>query len=1032
MAERRVYAAAEEPLRKFGTDPAGGLTLDAVRKSRETYGANRLTPPEKDPLWKQYLEKFTDPTIIILCACAVIAFGVGVYRGEMPWDGVAVLVAVMLATTGSTWSEYKANKAFELLKQDSDSIPVKLTRGGQFHTVVSGELVAGDLIHIEGGDRIPADAVLLHSVDLMIDQSLWNGESKPAHKGSDDPELVGGTFAVTGSGVAVVTAVGDGTKLGNLASALGKGFACPDRAHRKVYKEEGKCEVCGQALDERKEPDTPLQEKLAGLAGQISVWGWFTACFIFLGLFGAAVFAGKLGDIAPAWRTGLGYFVGAAAALTAVLLALRLKGWTRTILWGAIAGIGGALVLTVVVHLGGRNFLDVFKLVLDYFMVAVTIVVVAVPEGLPMAVFIALGFGMRKIRQDNNLVRKMLAVETIGSATVICCDKTGTLTKNQMEVHDVYLDGRHLTGRDVLSAKDTPSFELLSAACAVNSTAEVEHTDGQVRFVGNRTEGALLLWLERMGLKYQDIRERMPIHSRVCFTADRKMMTTLTGNDACTNCASCPVDGIAAEASSVCAERDGCRLVFTKGAPERVVPLCTHAHVAGGQVRPIAESQKQVGETIEAMARKAVRPLAIAYRLERRGDVPSSEDAAKGLEGGLTLLAVVGMTDPVREDVPEALRTCRSAGIDVKMITGDHPATAEAVAREIEMLGRDDVVLRREEFAAKSDEEVKALLPRLRVLSRAEPDDKRRLVELLQEQGHVVAVTGDGTNDAPALERANVGIAMGQRGTDVAKEASDIVLTDDNFGSIVRAVHWGRTLYENIQKFLQFQLTVNLSALGVALISPIVATLFPNIGFQVMPLTVLQYLWINLIMDTLAALAFGLEPPRPEAMSTKPRDRNEPFLTRTMLMNVIVLGGYFIGLLLLLQATDLLGVSKLGLGEEAAKAAAASVVFNSYVWFQIFHMFNARSVIAGRSAFTGITQSRSFFYVMGFVIVIQFLFVQFGGHILHTVPLPPLVWVKIILLGSTALVVGEALRFVQRRMLARGGRPVAAAASASA
>jgi len=1008
-------------LHKFGTDPVRGLTTDQVEKSRREHGANRLTPPEKDPLWKQWLEKFTDPTIIILCVCAAIAIAVGVIEGQIPWDGVAILVAVSLATAGSTWSEYKADKAFELLKRDSDNIPVKVTRNAQFHTLSSNDLVVGDLIRIEGGDKIPADAVLLQSVDLMLDESLMTGEPDPVHKGAREPALIGGTHAIIGSGLAVVTAVGDRTELGSLASALGKPFVCPNPEHLKIYREAGQCEVpgCGRELEERAEGETPLQRRLAGLADQISIWGTFAAVFIFIALVGSKVVAllreAGLSSGTEVWQQLLTPQIWPLIVF-AVLGVLGLKTlsvenkklWMT--LWAICVVVAGVIAWTT----GGQ---EAVKAVLKFFMVAVTIIVVAVPEGLPMAIFIALGLGMRKIREDNNLVRKMVAAETIGSATVICTDKTGTLTKNQMAVAEVFFRGKRLTDQGVLSVKEMPGFDLLSMACTVNSTAEVEHLNGQVRFVGNPTEGALLVWLERQGVNYQELRSRMPIHSRVCFTADRKMMTSMTGNDACTECASCPLECAGADVSTIFAEKDGCRMVFTKGAPEKVLPLCAHVYVDEMNRKPLAECRQEIDGIVKTMAQQAIRPLAIACRVHPRNNAPSGDDPAQDTEKELTLLAIVGMVDPVREDVPEAVRACGRAGIEVKMITGDHPLTARAVAQRIDMLAANDVELTGEEFAEKSDAEVRELLPRLRIISRARPvESKARLVGLLQEQGCVVAVTGDGTNDAPALKKADVGISMGLKGTDVAKEASDIVLTDDNFGSIVRAVHWGRTLYENLQKFLQFQLTVNLSALGVAFVSPIVATLFPNAGFQIQPLTVLQYLWINLIMDTLAAIAFGLEPPRPEAMSQPPKNPKEPFLTKVMLSNILVLGTYFIALILVLQATDLLGLGKFKgvVSDERFALMSASVVFNSYVWFQIFHMFNARSVMLGRSAFANITRSRSFFMIMGFVVVMQVALVQFGGAALNTAPLPLSVWLKIMLLGASAVVVGELLRYVQR------------------
>jgi P-type Ca2+ transporter type 2C len=1037
MSLKNIYPQAQEYLNRFKTDSVRGLTTDQVEKNRHEYGANQLTQPEKNPLWKQWLEKFTDPTIIILCVCAAIAILVGIIEGNIPWDGVAILVAVSLATAGGTWSEYKADKAFELLKQDSDNIPVKVTRNGQFHTIKNNDLVVGDLIHIEGGDKIPADAFLLQSVDLMVDQSLFNGEPDPAHKGGNDPKLIGGTHAVIGSGLAVVTSVGDKSELGILASALGEGYVCPNSQHQKIYSKEGICEVagCGQELKARAEEElTPLQKRLAGLADQISVWGTFAAVIIFIALVASKVIAlmrdTGVSSATDVWHQMITPQIWPLIVF-AVLGALGLKALSleNKKLWMSL-WTSCVLVLAIVAWVSGGQI--AITSVLRFFMVAVTIIVVAVPEGLPMAIFIALGLGMRKIREDNNLVRKMVAAETIGSATVICTDKTGTLTKNQMAVAEVFFCGKHAKGDEIFSLKNVPGFDLLSIGCAANSTAEIEHLDGQVRFVGNPTEGALLLWLEKQGLNYQELRSHMPIYSRVCFTADRKMMTSMTGHDVCSECSSCPLEDVGVDLSAIVTQKDGCRMVFTKGAPEKVLPKCTHVYVDENTRKPIDQIRKEIDHTVKTMAEKAIRPLALCYRAHNRDEVPSGENAAREVEKDLTLLAIVGMTDPVRDDVPMAIQACGDAGIEVKMITGDHPLTAHAVAERIGMLKQGDVELTGEEFEAKSDSEISKILPQLRIISRAKPvESKARLVGLLQEHGQVVAVTGDGTNDAPALKRADVGISMGLKGTDVAKEASDIVLTDDNFGSIVRAVHWGRTLYENLQKFLQFQLSINLSALGIALVSPIVATLFPKSGFQVQPLTVLQYLWINLIMDTLAAIAFGLEPPRSEAMKQPPKSPKEPFLTKVMLSNVLVLGIYFIILILVVQSTDLVGLNKFKgiVSDERFDLMKSSIVFNCYIWFSIFHMFNARSVMLGKSAFANITRSRSFFIIMGFVIIMQILLVQFGGIALNTAPLPLSVWIRVVLLGASAVVVGEILRMIQRIVARPVAKPILAKVS---
>jgi len=1003
MKPEAVFTAEEQKIINRG------LTSSEVADSRVKHGANVLTPPGKDPLWKQWLEKFKDPTIIILCVCAVIALLTGLLEGNVPWDGVAILVAVCIATAGGTWSEYKADKAFELLKKDSDQIPVKVTRDGQFHTINSTEVVVGDLIHLECGDKIPADAELIYGIDLEVDESLMTGESRPVVKSSDDKSLIGGTYVVAGNGQARVAAVGDKTELGVLASALGKPYVCPNQDHGKVYGKPGTCEVtgCGEELVEKAEGATPLQKRLAGLADQISVWGTIGAVLIFVALVLSKVYVLTNFSIhsmmnPEVWPLLLFALLG--------IIGLKTLGLENKKLWMTLwlLAVAGSVALA---WSAGAGAMESVKLVLRYFMVAVTIIVVAVPEGLPLAIFIALGLGMRKIREDNNLVRKMVAAETIGSATVICSDKTGTLTKNQMAVDRIFLDGKMFADPLSDGIKSQDGFRMLALGVALNSTAEVEQVGTGIKFVGNPTEGAVLNWLGRQGVQYRDLRDRMPIHSRACFTADRKMMTSVTGRDTCSACVTCPVDGVPDSMSTVSSQKAGCRLVFCKGAPERVLGVCSRV-LKDKKVVPLNVIRSEIDDVVQEMAKQAVRPLAIAFHVCPKDSTAS----AKELESGLTLLAIIGLSDPIREDVPDAVRECNHAGIEVKMVTGDHPLTAHAIAQKIGMFKPDDIEMTGEQFGEKQDAELTALLPRLRVISRAKPDTKVKLVNLLQAVGQVVAMTGDGTNDAPALKKADVGISMGLKGTDVAKAASDIVLTDDNFGSILRAVHWGRTLYENLQKFLQFQLTVNLSALGIAFVSPIVATLWPNAGFQIQPLTVLQYLWINLIMDTLAAIAFGLEPPRPEAMSQKPKNTNEPFLTKIMLSNVIVLGLFFIGLILLVQATDILGLDAYSSTVSPARFALmkASVVFNCYVWFQIFHMFNARSVMAGKSAFANISKSRSFFVIMAVVAGMQLALIQFGGAALNTAPLPLMVWCKIILLGTTAVMVGEVLRFVQR------------------
>jgi Ca2+-transporting ATPase len=458
---------------------------------------------------------------------------------------------------------------------------------------------------------------------------------------------------------------------------------------------------------------------------------------------------------------------------------------------------------------------------------------------------------------------------------------------------------------------------------------------------------------------------------------------------------------------------NGQLLVLVKGAPERVFPLCVSTETSDGP-QPIEQHEAILEEELEHQTGQAMRTLALAYKM-----LPAGEFKTDELERDLTLLALVGITDPMRRDVPEAVQIARGAGIEVKMVTGDNVQTATVLARRLGLIDSDSVVLEGDELRELEDAEVVDILPRLRVLARAEPLDKLRLVNLLKEKRQVVAVTGDGTNDAPALKSADVGLAMGLSGTDVAKEASDIVLLDDNFYSIVKAVRWGRALYENIQKFIQFQLTINFSALATAFLSPFLNIfLVPLFGIHLLeiPLTVPQLLWVNLIMDTLAVLALCLEPPSDDTMQRKPIGRSDPFITRTMWQNILGMGSYFTIMLLVLMATNFLGA------DPSQPRQFASVIFTTYVFFQVFNLFNARSLHITRSPFAGLKPGSSFLNVMILIVIVQVLLTTFGGEIFSTEPLSVVMWLKIILLTSTALIFGEVVRRIRlSRMQVEGG-----------
>lgn len=971
-----IYKEGEEALKKYSSHVANGLNNEQVVKNREKYGKNEITPSEKDPLWKQFLEKFKDPTIIILAICAFISTLIGIYEGHTPWEGIGIFVAITIATTVGFWSEYKADKAFETLKADNENIDVKVIRNGNLVVISTKELVSGDVIEIESGDKIPADAILLNSIDLTVDESLMTGESMPVTKSHDNVNMIGGTMVVTGYGRAVVDKVGDNMQMGAIL----------------------------RSLSSNEEEQTPLQFKLGKLAELISKVGTSAAALIFFALFTSFVISSDHVILSDSAKTGTIIFLLATVLVTAIGL---FKGNSKI---KKLAAVGGPLIaalglffVSFIIGNLQETRLEAIQEVLNFFIIAVTIIVVAVPEGLPMAVTISLALSMRKIRQDNNLVRKMMATETIGSVNVICSDKTGTLTQNKMTVQEIYFSGKNYDKAKFSELTGVDMFEVVKILLAANSTANITHEDdGKVKIIGNTTEGAMLTWLNEMGVDFksiQEIRDTMPVYDRLSFNADRKMMSTVTGFEEGTS-----LEGLKDKNSPALDKIKKSKLVLVKGAPERIVPLCIEASVGTG-TEDIKKQKDSINKQIKGMADKAMRTIALAYKTVSEDKTIDRDN----IEKDLIFLGIIGISDPIREDVPAAVKRAKDAGIDVKMVTGDNINTATAIAKEAGLLDQGWVSMEGGEFRQKSDKELLAVLKKLKVLARATPSDKERLVSLIQQQKLVVAVTGDGTNDAPALKKADVGISMGLKGTDVAKEASDIVLTDDNFGSIIKAVHWGRTLYENVQKFLQFQLTINVSALAIAFLSPLLNIIFPSANFSNLPLTVIQLLWINLVMDTLAALALGLEPPRDEIMDEKPKRREESFLTKNMIFNILSMGGYFTVFILLLQTFDFMGVKGL-----QGEFASSSVLFTTYIFLQVFNLLNARSIKTGTSILKNLSKSKSFLTVLTLIVVMQVIITQFGGEFFRTQPLPLDMWAKIVGVGALTLVIGFIIRSIQR------------------
>ena len=618
---------------------------------------------------------------------------------------------------------------------------------------------------------------------------------------------------------------------------------------------------------------------------------------------------------------------------------------------------------------GGKDYFYMAEIVLDYFMMAVTLIVMAVPEGLPMAITLSLALNMRRMLKSNNLVRKLHACETMGAVTVICTDKTGTLTQNQMQV-------------DELLPKDD-NQHLLDVAIAINSTAELDED----KAIGNPTESALLLWLKSQDKDYRELRHQAKVLKQQPFSTEKKYMATI-------------------------AEVDGEKYLLVKGAPEIVLDLCEMEE----------RYRNQALRELDEWQYKAMRTLAFAYRRIDRGEAASEKSvptigqllSAKDF----TLQALVAITDPIRKDVPAAVKECRHAGIEVKVVTGDTAATAMEIGKQIgvfedeaenigadgDMTSLDQQMITGEQWEALSDEEAYKRAKDIRVMSRARPTDKQRLVAMLQKHGEVVAVTGDGTNDAPALHYAHVGLSLGS-GTSVAKEASDMTLLDDSFKSIANAVMWGRSLYRNLQRFLFFQLVVNVAALLLVLGGSIIGT--------EMPLTVTQILWVNLIMDTFAALALASLPPSHEVMNDKPRKATDFIINKGMAFGILFCGiAFFIVMFAMLIYCERRGKGGVDVHE-------LTVFFTTFVMIQFWNLFNAKSLGSNRTAFRHFLKDKGMILVLALVLVGQWLIVTFGGEMFRTVPLSLTEWLVIIGATSIVLWVGEIWRAFKRLLAKR-------------
>lgn len=860
-----------------------GLSASETEQSRKLYGTNALTEIPPDPLWKKILEGFKDPMIMILMVALVVQV-VLCFMGQAEWfEPAGILVAILVANGVASISEHKQEgKASALKKEENAKEMAKVIRDGELIEIHVDDVVVGDIVYLQAGDKIPADGEVIEGT-LKVDQAALNGETEEAEK-IPCPEdqvyntkdllnkyyIYRGTVICGGEGYMQVKVVGDKTLFGELALEVQE--------------------------DTR---ETPLQVKLHKLAQQISKFG----------------------------------YIGAIAIVLGVLL--------KTIISGDIPG----------------SIYDWIRLLMDAITVAVTIIVCAVPEGLPMLTSILLSFQSLKMAKDNVLVRKINGLETAGSLNILFSDKTGTITSGKLSV--VEMASGEVKTFQTLSDVSKVYSEAIITGVGVNNSASAAH-DGTV-IGGNSTDRALMTYL---------------VEEKVAQNINKDSVCKFNSFDS------------AKKYSSVVVESNGKKMTFVKGAPEKILERCTTYLDMEGNVSKFTD-RKAMTAYIDAQAARSMRMLAVAL-------ADGDSDA-----GELTLVCVISIRDNVRKEAADAIKEVQAAGVQVVMVTGDRKETAVAIAKEAGLLtASEHVALTSAEMAQKSDDELKEILPNLRVVARALPTDKSRLVRVAQEMDYVVGMTGDGVNDSPALKKADVGFAMGS-GTEVAKDAGDITILDDNFASIEKAILYGRTMFKSIRKFLIFQLTVNVAAVLTCFIGPL-------LGEKVV-LTVIQLLLVNLAMDTLAAIAFGSEPALKEFMKEKPVPRSESIVTKNMLIRVGVSGLYIaaacLSILFLSAIRNMFG--------NVDVTYLKSALFATFMMAITFNGFNARTDHI--NPFEHIGRNKNFLYVMGSILLMQFVFVTFGGEVLSVESLDLRSWILCAVIAFLVIPINMMLKLTTKK-----------------
>ena len=894
--------------KKLNTNPNNGITgtIDDIQDRINKFGKNEFPEPVSETWFELFFCSFADETTIVLIIAAIISFVIGLYEDPLKgWiEGAAILLSIIVVACVTATNDYNKAIQFKKLNSQKDDITLSVIRDSNVIIINIKELLVGDIVKLDTGDKIPADGIVITSSSLTCDESSLTGETDDKTKISittksdvnDCHYLWANTTISQGIGTMLVLAVGPDTEWGKTKSML--------------------------AVENF---DTPLQEKLKILSHQIGIAGIYAAVATFIGM--------------------------------------------------------------MIILYYDHHLVNVRDSIIKAAIMAITIVVVAVPEGMPLAVTLSLAYSSGKMVKDQILIRELAACETMGNVTNICSDKTGTLTQNKMTIVEAWIANEHFNHPPRRSEFSEKIFQLLSVGISVNTTAElIYEKTGTISVIGSKTDGALLQYTETLGIFYSDIRYDFMVDYQLNpFTSERKSMSILL-------------------------KKIG--MVYCKGAAEIILNKCNKYINANGNEVILTKAKKQeILRVIKSMADNSRRAIVLAHKYIRT-DVFNYDLTVDEIESDLVFDALFGIHDPLRPDVPEAIRICQEAGITVRMVTGDNLRTAIAIAKECGILTTDGIAIEGEEFRNLHPQKIEHILPKLQVLARASSKDKHTLVTKLNgnnletndliKNTEVVAVTGDGTNDAPALKAADVGISMGLSGTDVAKDASDIVILDDNFASIVKSIMWGRSVFDNIRKFLQFQLTVNIVAVIITFISAIT-------GNQP-PLNAVMMLWVNIIMDTLGALALGTEPPSPTLLSRRPYKRNSSLISYVMWRNIIVQSVFQIGLLayLLKYGAEDFGI----LSENKGNIVHTTIVFNTFVFCQVFNEFNARSINSEFDIFANILKNPVFLVIIFITVTAQFFLVQFGGDWVRTTPLTIDQWYKSVLLGALSIPIGGIMRLI--------------------